>query len=412
MAAHIAIPKLGMAMMDATLVEWKVADGDRVEQGDVVLVIQTEKIMYDMEASTSGFVRILVEKDVKAPVGRVVGLIAETEEELEELRTEPPAEIFTTAAAPAKGPPGVGAPLAAAAARDGERVPASPLARKLAAEHGIDLATVEGTGPGGRVVREDIEAAVEAGKAGAPAAELFEGRTVKTTIPLKGMRGAIAEHMQRSLAVSAQLTQMGEVDMTEVVKLRDALVEQEEASGAHITYTDILVLAVAAALKDNPIVNSSVIGDDIRVWEDINIGVAVALEEGIQGGLIVPVVRNADRKSLIEISQEIGSLVEKAKTRRLMPDDVSGGTFTLTNFGTFGGGWGFVTPIINQPQSAILGTGSITDRPVVREGGIVVRPVMTYSLTFDHRVIDGAPAARFSARITELLENPSLFVSS
>ncbi|MGB6837567.1 MAG: dihydrolipoamide acetyltransferase family protein [Dehalococcoidia bacterium] len=410
MAAYIAIPKLGMAMTEAILVEWKVKEGDRIEKGDVVLVIQTEKIMWDVEASASGYVRVLVEKDVKAPVGRVVGLIAETKEELEALQREPAREIFTTAAGPAKAPPVAPAPLPAAGAEKQERVPVSPLARKLAEEHEIDLATIRGTGPGGRIVREDIERAVEARGREVPPVEVDEGKRVKTTIPLRGIRGAIAEHMQRSLSLSAQLTQMGEIDMTEVIKLRNALIDQEETIGARITYTDILVLAIAKALKDNPIINSSVVGDEIKIWEDINIGVAVALEEGLEGGLIVPVVRNADQKSLIEINREIGSLVEKARTRRLMPDDVSGGTFTLTNLGAFGGGWGFGTPIISQPQSAILGTGSISDRPVVRDGQIVVRPIMTYSLTFDHRVIDGAPAAKFAARITQLLENPSLFV--
>ncbi len=412
MAAHIAIPKLGMAMTDAIVAEWKVADGDRIEQGAVVLVIQTEKIMYDVEASASGYLHILVEKDVKAPVGRVVGLIAETEEELESLRKEPPAELFTTAAAAPRSIPDVAAPRQAAPAAGQERVPASPLARKLAAEHGLDLSAITGTGPGGRIVKEDILRAVEAKEAEAPTAEVFEGRSVKASIPLKGMRGAIAEHMQRSLAVSAQLTQMGEIDMTEVIKLRDGLVKRESEIGAHITYTDILVLAAATALKGNPIINAGVIGAEIQVWEEINIGVAVALEEGLEGGLIVPVVRNADQKSLAEISHEIATLVEKARTHKLMPDDVSGGTFTITNLGAFGGGWGFGTPIINQPQSAILGTGPISDRPVVRDGQIVIRPITTYSLTFDHRVIDGAPAARFAARISELLEQPSLFVPS
>lgn len=412
MATYIAIPKLGMAMTEAALVEWKVAEGDRVEKGDVVLVIQTEKIMWDVEASASGYVHILVEKDVTAPVGRVVGLIAETKEELEALQREPAREIFTTAAGPAEAAPGAAAPPPAARAERGVRIAVSPLARKLAEEHNVDLATIRGTGPGGRIVREDVERALAAKKVEAPLLEAYEGKRVKATIPLRGIRGVVAEHMHRSLSVSAQLTHMGEIDMTEAMKLRNALLEQEEAIGARITYTDIFVMAVAQALKENPIINSSVIENEIKIWEDINIGVAVALEEGLEGGLIVPVVRNADQKSLPEISREVAALVEKARTRKLLPDDVSGGTFTLTNLGAFGGGWGFGTPIINQPQSAILGTGAITDRPVVRDGQIVVRPVMTYSLTFDHRVIDGAPAARFAVRVTELLENPSLFVSS
>jgi pyruvate/2-oxoglutarate dehydrogenase complex dihydrolipoamide acyltransferase (E2) component len=167
-----------------------------------------------------------------------------------------------------------------------------------------------------------------------------------------------------------------------------------------------LVAAIARALRDNPIINSSVVGNEIKIWEDVNIGVAVALEDGLEGGLIVPVVRNADQKSVGDIGVEVGLLVEKARAGKLMPDDVSGGTFTLTNLGAIGGGYLFATPIVNQPQSAILGTAAICDRPVVRDGQVVVRPIMTYSFTFDHRAIDGAPAARFVDDLTRLLENP------
>ena len=404
MAAYIAIPKLGMTMTEATLVEWKAKEGDRVEKGDIVLAIQTEKIKWDVEAAASGYVHILAEVDVTAPVGRVVGLIAETMEELEALQREPAKELFTTVPGVAAGPAVVAAPAPGGRAERPEGIRISPLARKLAEEHGIDVSTVAGSGPGGRIVRDDIERAI-AERAQAPAAEAYEGKTVKTTIPLKGMRKVIAEHMQRSLAVSAQLTMMGELDMSEVTKLRQTLLDQEQDGGVRVTYTDILVVAIARALQDHPIMNSSLIENEIVIWEDINIGVAVALEDGLEGGLIVPVIRNADQKSLHEISLEAHALVEKARAGRLLPDDVAGGTFTLTNLGAVGGGWGFGTPIINQPQSAILGAGSISDRPVVRDGQVVVRPIMAYSLTFDHRVIDGAAATKFMARITELLED-------
>lgn len=394
-----------MTMTEATLVEWKVKEGDRVEKGDVVLGIETEKVKWDVEAAASGYVRIMVEEDVTAPVGRVVGLIAETKEELEALQREPAEELFTAAPEVTAAPLVAASPPAATAVERPEGIRISPLARKMAEEHRVDITTVAGTGPGGRIVKEDVERAIEAGKREAAPSEAYAGKTVKTTVPLKGMRRTIAEHMQRSLSVAAQLTFMGEIDMTEVIALRNALLEQQEGVAARITYTDILVVAIAKALKDNPIINSSVIENEMVIWEDINIGVAVALEDGLEGGLIVPVVRDADQKSLSEIALAVRTLVDKARAGRLMPDDMTGGTFTLTNLGAVGGGWGFGTPIINQPQSAILATGSISDRPVVRDGQIVVRPIMTYSLTFDHRAIDGAPAAKFAARITELLEN-------
>jgi len=418
MAANIAIPKLGMSMIDATVVEWKVKEGGLVEKGEVVLTIETEKTKWDIEASANGFVHILVSEDVKAPVGRVVGLIAETKEELATIQKEPSREIFTTEVEPAQAPEPETEPSAAksAVAKSEERIRISPVARKMAEEHMIDVTRVVGTGPDGRIIREDIERAIEAKRkepvaqapATTPATAVYEGKKVKTTVPLKGMRRAIAEHMHRSLSISAQLTLMGEIDMSAIVKLRNVLIEQESKLGVHITYTDILVLAVAKVIKDNPIVNSSFTENEIKVWDDINIGIAVALEQGIEGGLIVPVIKNADKKSLVEISREAKTLVEKARTGKLMPDNVSGGTFTLTNLGAFGGGWSVGTPIINQPQSAILGIGVISDRAVVRDGQIVIRPIMTYSFTFDHRVIDGAPASKFMAQLTQALENPGL----
>lgn len=277
----------------------------------------------------------------------------------------------------------------------------------MAEEHMIDIASIAGTGPGGRIVREDIEKAIEAGRKVEVTPVVYQGKRVKSTIPLKGMREAIAEHMHRSLSISAQLTSMGEIDMTEVVKLRETLVSQAEAVGARITYTDIFVLAIAKLLKDNPIINSSLIDNEIKLWENINVGVAVALEEG----LIVPVVKDADKKSLVEISQTIRTLGEKAREGKLVPDNVTGGTFTITNLGTLGGGYRFETAIINQPESAILGTGGIVDRAVVRDGQIVIRSIMTYYLTYDHRVINGAEAAKFMANMTRLMEKPKSFVS-
>ncbi len=291
------------------------------------------------------------------------------------------------------------------ATAEGERIRISPLARKLAETHMIDVTKVTGSGPGGRIVKDDIEREI-AVKTVTPvevAPEISREKGVKSTIPLTGMKKAIAEHMHRSLQVSAQLTLMGEIEMTEIVKLRKSLLAQEETIGTRITYTDLLVFTVARVLKDYPIINSSMVGSEIMLWEDINIAVAVALEDG----LIVPVVKNADKKSLVEISQSVKMLAKKARERTLAPEEIQGGTFTITNLGAKGGGYRFETIIINQPESAILGTGGITDRAVVREGQIVIRPIMTYYLTFDHRVINGAVAAKFIDSLIQLLENPS-----
>ena len=407
MAVSIAIPKLGWGTEPLTLVEWKAKEGNWIEQGDIVLVVTTEKITSDVEAEASGYLHIVVEEGNEAPIGSAVGLIAETKEELEAIQKEPPKETITTVAESKETPPVQSAASAVTLAREGERIRISPVARKMAEGQMLNIASIAGTGPGGRIVREDIEKAIEAKREVEVTPVVYQGKRVKSTIPLKGMRKAIAEHLHRSLSISAQLTAMGEIDMTEVVKLREILVGQAEVIGARITYTDIFVLAIAKLLKDNPIINSSLIDNEIKLWENINVGVAVALEEG----LIVPVIKDADKKSLVEISQTVRTLKVKAREGKLVPDDTTGGTFTITNLGALGGGYRFETVIINQPESAILGTGGITDRVVVRDGQIVIRPIMTYYLTYDHRVINGAVAAKFMANVTRLLENPKSFIS-
>jgi pyruvate dehydrogenase E2 component (dihydrolipoamide acetyltransferase) len=421
MSAYIAIPKLGMTMQDALLVEWKVNEGDQIEAGSIVLVIETAKTQWEVEASSTGFVHILIPADERAEVARVVGLIVETKEELEKIQKETFGPLFTTVVEPGAEAPAAGAAApeakapAATKTADGRKVRISPVARKMAEEHMIDITTVAGTGPDGRIVKEDIEKAIEDKKkkpapAAAPAGKVIDGKQVKEVMPLKGMRRAIAEHLHRSLQISAQLTSMGELDMTEMIKLRNLLTAQEKFIGTRITYTDILVLCIAKALKTNPLVNSSIIGNDLVFWEDINIGCAVAITDTPEGGLIVPVIKNADRKSLLQINAELRGAAEKARAGKLLPDDVTGGTFTLTNMGAFGGAYGFGTPIINQPESAIFGTGGTVDRPVVRDGQIVIRPIMCFNFTFDHRVIDGAQAGMFLMTLGKIIENPGLLL--
>ena len=413
MVDEIIMPKLGVSTEPLELVEWKAEEGEWVEKGSVVLAVETEKIKYEMESETSGFLHILIEAGGEAPIGSVAGLIAETREELAEIQEKvvEPQMPASKIEEPTKEKVEITPPVRS----KGERIRISPVARKLAEESGMDISRLVGTGPGGRIVREDVEREIEAGEAavavpteapsGTPV-EVYGTKKVKDTIPLVGMRKAIAEHMHRSLPVAAQLTVMGEIDMAEMVKLRERLLREEEALGARISYTDLMVFVTAKALKEYPIINSSLVGNEIKVWEDINIGVAVALDEG----LIVPVVKNADQKLLVEISQLVKSLAEKARERKLIPEEVRGGTFTITNLGALGGGYRFETVIINQPESAILGTGGITDRVVAQDGQIVIRPIMTYYLTYDHRVIDGAIAARFITSLVRLLENPALLL--
>jgi pyruvate dehydrogenase E2 component (dihydrolipoamide acetyltransferase) len=406
MATYLTVPKLGMALANATVVEWKVTEGERVEKNQAVVTIETQKTKFDMEADEPGFVHILVNPDTEVAVGRVVGMIAGSPDELTSLQQQPAREITV----PTPGSGGPAAPVVAPGVPravsprldDGAHIRISPVARKLAEEHMIDVAKVVGTGPEGRIVREDIERALAARDQGA-AARGHDGRRLAEVVPLKGMRKAIAEHMQRSLAVSAQLTAMGEIDVTELVNRRRELVAQGDGSGTRISLTDIIVFTLARVLKEFPRVNSSLMDSEIRTWDSINVGVAVALDDG----LIVPVVKDADQKSLVETSRAVSGLAAKAREGKLVPEEVTGGTFTLTNLGAAGAGWRFETAIINQPESAILGTGGITDRVVVRDGQIVIRPIMTYSFTYDHRVIDGSLAVRFMARVIDMLEHPA-----
>ncbi len=417
MATYIVIPRLGMTSSRATLIEWKAKEGDWVEKDSGVLAIETEKTGWEITAEVSGYLHIVVEEGREVPVNMVVGVIVNTKEELEAARKEEPREIAVPAAEASQPPPektaetAVPGSIPAGPPREGERIRISPVARKMAEEHKIDISKVSGTGPDGRITKDDIEREIEARKKGAAEQPpvMDYGKRIKDTIPLKGMRKTIAERMHRSLSISPQVTTMAEFDVTELVRLRESLLKQEETIETRITYTDILVLVIAKALKDHPLLNSSLIDNEIKIWEDINVGVAVGLGEKGDRGLIVPVVRNADQKSLVELSKIIKSLAEKAQAGKLMPDDVTGGTFTLTSLG--GNGIGiFQTPIINQPEAAILGVGRITEKPVVRKGQIAIASMMPCSITVDHRIIDGVVVENFLGRLQELIESPGLLL--
>lgn len=410
MAVEICVPRLGTVKSDAKLSVWIAGEGARVEAGDLLLTIETQKINFEVTAEQSGFLHIVVPVGETCAVGTVVGMIAASELELAELQKQGLPPVYRTVS------PTVAADQTEqrTVKRSRSELRISPVARKMAEENGIDPATLVGTGPGGRIVREDIEKAIatKAEPAQSTAEKQAEAilpvsgeKRVKHTVPLRGMRGAIAERMQQSLARSAQLSALGEIDMSELIQLRKAFLAREQRIGTRVTFNDILVFVFAKVLKENPIVNASILGPEITIWDEINIGIAVALPDG----LIVPVIKNADRKSISEISKISKVLIQKARAGKLAPEDIVNGTFTITNLGSAGAGWRFETSIINPPESAIFGAGGITERAVVRDGQIVIRPIMTYGFTYDHRVIDGATAVRFMARAIELLENPALF---
>jgi pyruvate dehydrogenase E2 component (dihydrolipoamide acetyltransferase) len=400
MVEQIIVPKLGMAAAEVTLTEWRVAEGSRVEKGDPVLDIEAEKTSFEMTAPATGFVHILMKEGEETDVNTIVGLIAESEEEYSALLRDD--GQAAPAAAPVQSARQEQAPLAEKTA-GAAPLPISPIARKLAAEHNVDIASVAGSGPGGRIQKEDVERAIEA-QALSAVRPTDSGKTIRSTIPYKGMRKTIGENMMRSLAVNAPNTMSGEFDLSETVKVRERLVAQEASLGARITYAEILIFAVARALRAFPLMNSSLIEDEIKLWQEVNIGMAVGLGEHGEEGLLVPVIRNADVRSLVDISLSAKDLGQKARAGSLSPDEMSGGTFTVSNFGSVGVS-AYSTPIINHPESAILGIGRLTQKPVVKRDEIVIAPMLPYSLTHDHRVTDGAAAEAFLRILKEHVEN-------
>ncbi len=390
MATLIAMPRLGMIMTEGTLARWLKAEGDQIRRGDLIAEISTDKINYEIEAPDDGLLHQLV------PEGSVVEVEGPLAYILASGESVPAPERPTASMPPAPAAPQAPAPSGGAAV-SGVEIRATPVARRLAAQHGIDLATLAGSGPGGRIVEADILRAVEEGGKGGlatPTATVPKANVpqVSQRIPLTGPRGLIARRMTESLQTSAQVTLTIEADASLLAAL-PALPPARDAA---------LVKALGIGLREFPRLNSTVQGDSILELADINIGVAVSADDL----LLVPVVRAADGKPVSEISRELRELLRKARSNALTLDDLSGGTFTLSNLGPQG--IDVFTPIINPPQTGILGVGRIAERATVVDGQLAVRPKVWLSLTFDHRVADGALSARFLQRIAELLQDPEV----
>ena len=389
---EIRIPKLGLTMQNATVVEWKFGSGNRVRKGDVILIIETDKVTYEVEAPADGIFHPIVEEGKRCKVQEVVAYLAEDQAEYQEIikrypilgkkeEEEVPKDMVQTTL-PSPSPQ--------------KRIKASPLARAIAKEHNLDLRVIEGSGPGGRIIRKDVLKALEIKR------EVKEEKALIEIIPIKGIRRTIFDNMFLSLSQSAQLTLHTDAGAESIVRLQDQI---NAVTGKKVSYNAFFIKIVATVLRRHPRINASVDGDNIKVWKDINIGFAMEKDEY----LIVPVVRAPDKKGLLEIEDEIANLIDRARKGQLSPDELSGGTFTITNLGF--AGIDHFTPIIRPPESAILGIGRIIDRAVVRDGKIVAEKRIGLSLTFDHRIIDGAPASRFLKDISSLIENPSLILA-
>jgi pyruvate dehydrogenase E2 component (dihydrolipoamide acetyltransferase) len=381
MASRVIMPKTGMAMEEGTIVRWLKKVGDPVSKGEAIAVIETDKVTMDLESEYEGTLLAILHRDgetvpatkliawIGAPGDSVdAGAVSEARPAAESAFSEPPA------AAPVQDAPQRPASMQARAPAG--KVPATPASRRLAAESGIVLARVAGSGPGGAVRVRDLPPAGGA--------------------PISGMRRAIAEKMTVSHQAVPAVTLVTRADVTELAALRQRI----NANGpARISYADFIVRAVAIALRENPVVNSLIDGSSIVQSAQVNIGIAVALDNG----LIVPVIRDADTLTVRQISERTRDLAERARAGTLLPDECAEGTFTVTNLGMYG--ITEFTPLINVPQSAIIGIGSIEEAFKTVEGKIQSRRVMSLCLTHDHRLIDGAPAAVFLGRIRALLEN-------
>jgi len=411
MPTNVIMPQMGESIAEGTVTKWRKREGERVERDETLLEISTDKVDAEIPSPASGVLaKILVKENETVAVNAVLAVI-DGEGVAEAVSRAEPAPAAAPRPVPAA--PGVSPAPAATKARS------SPLVQRIAREQNIDLTQVKGTGLDGRITKEDILAYVAESQArGAVAAMpephvappsplappppapqiIFSGPT--QVVPMTPMRRQIAERMATSKRTSAHVTTVFEVEMTKITALMAQCAEEfERQSGLKLTYTPFFVRAAVEALKDYPILNSSVEGTNIVYKQDINIGIAVALDTG----LIVPVIKRADQRNFLELARAVKDLAERARTKHLRVEEVQGGTFTITNPGVFGSLFG--TPIILQPQVAILGVGTIEKRPVVRNDAIAIRSMIYLALTFDHRIVDGAVADQFMGRIKVVLEN-------
>jgi pyruvate dehydrogenase E2 component (dihydrolipoamide acetyltransferase) len=399
MPIKVLMPKLGLTMTEGLLVTWLVADGAQVRRGQPIFQIETDKATVDAEAPGDGALHAAVQPGTTVPVNGLVGyLLGPGEAEPGMVDERGPVQVADGATPPSSAGP----------VSEGGQGGISPIARRMAREAGLDLAQIRGTGEGGRIRKEDIERAIAERQArvevapSAPEPATEEGEL----IPIRGVRALIAERMLASARQTAAVTLTAELDATHLVAMRSQLNEGlAERLSIRIAYHDILIFIAARALREFPYLNARQEGEAIRRLPNVHVGLAVDTERG----LLVPVLRDADRKSPVQIARETREMIERALAGRSLADELTGGTFTLTNLGMYG--VDSFTPIINPPELAILGVGRIEQKPAAHEGSVQLRHRMALCLTFDHRLVDGGPAARFLRRLVELIEKPYLMLA-
>lgn len=435
MAIEVFMPRMSDTMEEGKILKWLKKVGDQVEMGDIIAEVETDKADMEMEALDAGFLtEIRAQEGESVPVGDVIALLGE-EAEVGKVETaapsRPPKPQSAAAASPTPLTPSPATKKAtrqsdspsekkvrklrdtapkrkSAARKKGQRLLASPIVRRIAAERGIDLATVEGSGPGGRIVKHDLD--IPETPAVAASAETRRAERAQPTTaapassagivePFSRMRATIAKRMAESMREAPHFYVTTEIDMSESVRLRTSLKLSDRVE-AEVTYTHLLVKATAVALERHPRMNAAFAGDGRELKSEINIGIAVAVEDG----LIVPVLHGCQKMSLLDVAAQANALVERARTGKPTSKDLSGGTFTISNLGMYS--VEHFTAVINPPQAAILATSAIKERPVVRDGQVVISRTMMVTLSCDHRVLDGATGAQFLEELKSLLENP------
>jgi pyruvate dehydrogenase E2 component (dihydrolipoamide acetyltransferase) len=433
MASKVIMPKLSPTMEEGQIARWLKKEGDKVSMGEPLAEIDTDKATMEMQALANGVLRkILINEGQSAPLGQLIAVIAEPDEDIASLLSEAPAPAKEAPAkeapakeatakeapkeAPAKPEPAPKQPEAPpepvarstdngrAAQVSTGRLIVSPLAARMAADQGLDLRSIQGSGPNGRIVKRDIEAALSQPK---PAPGRFQPATVATASayrdePASEIRKVIARRLVTSLGPVPHFFLTTDIEMDRAAEIRRNINALDP--DLKISVNDIVIKVTAAALKQHPEVNASFQEKFIRYYEHADIGVAVAIEDG----LITPVVRSADQKSLSQIASEVRDLAERARSRKLKPEEYTGATFSISNLGMFG--IDEFTAVINPPEGAILAVGAMTPKPVVRENEIVVRQIMRVTMSCDHRVIDGATGAKFLQTFKKILENPLYLV--
>ncbi len=421
----VVMPQMGESIVEGTLTRWLKKPGDKVERDEPLFEISTDKVDTEIPSPVAGtLAEVLVQEGATVGINTIVARIGEGDAAAAPPPPAPAPAQVVAAPPPPPAPVAASAPpppaLVAAPVTEADSVngPLSPLVRKMAREYNIDLATVPGSGAGGRITKQDIESYIESQAAKtvasvaplaaspaapSPIAPPAAATPAKTRVePMSIMRKKIAEHMIKSQTISAHVTTVHKVDMTKIAKLRARHKEEFQTRyGFGLTFLPFVARAASEALRAFPLLNSSIEGDNIIFHNEVNMGIAVALDGGL--GLIVPVIKRADEMNIVGLQRSIVDLANRARSKQLKPDDLAGGTFALTNFGSFGSI--FATPMINQPNVAILGIGTIEKVPVVVDDAIAIRSQAHLALSFDHRLIDGALADQFCQKIKSILEN-------